>query len=195
MRKYFPAYCFLILSVLFLSWGWKGHRLIGTNTMLFLNEEMSQFSHWPELLSAHASDADYRKGSDPDEGPRHYLDIDNYPEFDSTGRIPSTLDSIYLIHHPNFVEDQGYLPWATETTYDSLKACFQRGDWDKAVLVAADLGHYVGDAHMPLHITRNYNGKFTGNDGIHSRYESDMIEAFSDKIISMTAKFGKRINL
>jgi hypothetical protein len=55
-------------------------------------------------------------------------------------------------------------------------------DWDKAVLFAADLGHYVADGHMPLHITRNYNGQYTGNDGIHSRYESTMINAYNSQI-------------
>ncbi len=134
------------------------------------------------MLSSHGSDADNRKYSDPTEGPKHYIDIDNYPEFDSTGRIPSTLDSIYMYHHPNFVDDQGYLPWATEAAYDSLKACFMRRDWDKAVLMAADLGHYVGDGHMPLHLTRNYDGQFTGNTGIHSRYESTMISAYASQI-------------
>jgi len=182
MKGRFTVLVAIILSVFLISWGWQGHRAIGSFTALFMNEEMAQFSHWPALLSSHGSDADYRKGSDPTEGPKHYIDIDNYPEFDSTGRIPSTLDSIYMYHHPSFVEDQGYLPWATEATYDTLKACFERRDWDKAVLVAADLGHYVADAHMPLHLTRNYNGQFTGNKGIHSRYESTMIGDYIDQI-------------
>lgn len=166
-----------------ISWGKTGHYRIGHSVSLFLNSEMLQFSHWPALLAGHGSDADYRKGNDPEEGPKHYIDLDNYPEFNSTGRIPSTLDSIYAVHHPNFVKSQGYLPWATLTAYDSLRACFERRDWDKAVLFAADMGHYVGDGHMPLHLTRNYNGQFTGNDGIHSRYESDMINAYSSEII------------
>ncbi|HEY9114078.1 MAG TPA: T9SS type A sorting domain-containing protein, partial [Bacteroidales bacterium] len=54
--------------------------------------------------------------------------------------------------------------------------------WDKAGLFAADLGHYVADGHMPLHITMNYNGQHTGNTGIHSRYESTMINAYISQI-------------
>ncbi|HTP12637.1 MAG TPA: T9SS type A sorting domain-containing protein, partial [Bacteroidota bacterium] len=44
---------------------------------------------------------------------------------------------------------------------------------------AADLGHYVGDAHQPLHATKDYNGRsgVSGSYGIHSRYESTMIHA------------------
>lgn len=177
-----PAYVFLVLSLSLLSWGRTGHRIIGNSTALFIPPEMEQFSHWPALLAYHGMDADYRKNEDPAEGPKHYIDIDNYPEFRSTGRIPLTLDSVYMLHHPNFVEEQGTLPWVAEATYDSLVSCFVRRDWDRAVLVAADLGHYIGDAHMPLHLTRNYNGQFTGNDGIHYRYESEMLGDYSAEI-------------
>jgi hypothetical protein len=81
-----------------------------------------------------------------------------------------------------FVVGQGILPWATLRTYDSLVAAFTRFDWEKAVLFASDLGHYVGDAHNPLHITRNYDGQYTGNDDIHSHYETGMINAFNSEI-------------
>lgn len=120
---------------------------------------MSQFNVWVSLLAEHASDADIRKAWDPTEGPKHYIDIDNYPEFLNTGHIPTTLDSVIALHGNDFVYDNGILPWATLTTFDSLQACFEREDWDNAVLFAADLGHYIADGHMPMHITRNYNGQ------------------------------------
>ena len=53
----------------------------------------------------------------------------------------------------------------------------------RAMLLSADLGHYIADSYMPLHITRNYNGQFTGQNGVHSRYESDLIEDFQSQII------------
>jgi hypothetical protein len=46
---------------------------------------MSFWASWSDSLAAHGSDADYRKSSDPDEAPKHYIDIDNYPEFISNG--------------------------------------------------------------------------------------------------------------
>lgn len=137
---------------------------------------------WAEVLADHASDADYRKNIDPNEGPRHYIDIDNYDEFVNTGRIPQTLDSVIMLYGEYFVYDQGVLPWATLRTFDSLRLCFEQERWDDAVLFASDLGHYVADGHMPLHITRNYNGQFTNNEGIHSRYESTMINAYISQI-------------
>ena len=50
------------------------------------------------------------------------------------------------------------------------------------MLFASDLGHYVADGHMPLHITRNYNGQYSNQNGIHSRYESQMINSYSSQI-------------
>jgi len=79
--------------------------------------------------------------------------------------------------------DQGILPWAILKTADSLPSCFENNDMHKAMLLAADLGHYIGDSHMPLHITRNYNGQYTGQYGVHSRYESNMIGTFQNQIV------------
>lgn len=171
-----------IFAFLFAGWGGTGHYNISNNSSLSFNQQMEQFNQWTSVLAEHASDADIRKGWDPDEGPRHYIDIDNYDEFFTEGRIPQTLDSAIMLHGNYFVYSQGVLPWATLKTYDSLVACFLREDWDQAVLFASDLGHYVADGHMPLHITRNYNGQYSNNSGIHSRYESTMINAYISQI-------------
>lgn len=168
----------LSLAVILISWGATGHSRISASSALSFNQEMQGFQAWVDFLEEHASDADYRKDSDPEEAPRHYLDIDNYNEFVTTGRIPQTLDSVTALYGADFVEDNGILPWATERSFDSLRSCMQRHDVARAKIFAADLGHYVADGHMPLHITRNYNGQLTGNTGIHSRYESTMINAF-----------------
>lgn len=173
----------LALTIILSSWGSTGHYKINTASGLSFSTEMAQFNDWISILADHASDADIRKGWDPDEGPKHYIDIDNYPEFINTGHIPSTLDSAIAIHGASFVYNNGILPWATLTAFDSLEACFERRDWEKAVLFASDLGHYIADGHMPMHITRNYNGQYTGNTGIHSRYESSMINAYISQFV------------
>lgn len=143
---------------------------------------MDQFHAWTNTLASHASDADIRKSSDPSEGPKHYINIDSYPGFLSTKRIPQTLDSVITLYGYNFVNDAGYLPWATKTAFDSLKNCILRLNWAKAVLFASDLGHYIADGHMPLHLTKNYDGQYSNNSGIHSRYETTMIGEFISQI-------------
>ena len=173
----------LTCSIFFISWGGLGHRIINFNTILSALPEMSFFEYWADSLAVHASDADYRKSNDPDEGPRHYIDIDNYPEFLETGMINQNFDSLVAIHGYNFVIDQGILPWAILGRIDSLQIASENGEWHNAMLHASDLGHYISDDHMPLHLTRNYNGQYTGQHGIHSRYESIMIGQFSNQII------------
>jgi len=181
----------IVLALILISWGGTGHYKINSAASLSFNQEMSQFSSWTGILAEHASDADIRKDWDDNEYPKHYIDIDNYSEFISNGTIPQTLDGAIAAHGSYFVYDNGILPWATVAAYDSLKSCFERADWDKAVLFASDLGHYVADGHMPLHITRNYNGYDTDNDGIHSRFESTMINNY----ISQINYAGENINL
>ena len=184
MKKTLYAASLVLLCLVLSSWGSKGHKKISQNMAQCLPVQMSFLAPaWTNFVANHASDADYRKNSDPDESPRHYIDIDNYPVFVQTGRIPQTYDSIVAQFTYAFVIDQGILPWATLVAFDSLKACFQRGDWNKSAYFAADLGHYVGDGHMPLHITRNYNGQMTGQSGVHSRYETTLVSRYETEIV------------
>ena len=138
---------------------------------------------WSASLTAHASDADYRRSSDPNEDPKHYIDIDYYPEFKANGYINQSYDTIVMLHGSQYVITQGTLPWVIQWTVDSLRKAFQQRNWDKAMLFAADLGHYVGDGHQPLHITENYNGAMTNQSGIHSRYETKLVEQFQNSIL------------
>lgn len=181
-KTLFSAITLLSLSLILISWGSVGHKKISESVSLSFNSQMKDFQSWVVFLRDHASDADYRKSSDPTEEFKHYIDIDKYAEFVSLGRIPQTFDSVVSIYPYDTVIKFGVLPWATLNTFDSLRNCFQRHDFAKAKIFAADLGHYVADGHMPLHITANYNGQFTGAYGIHSRYESTMIGAYISQI-------------
>lgn len=173
----------LIISLILVGWGGVGHRIINKKSTESFPSELNFLLFWADSLASYASDADYRKDWDPTESNKHYIDIDNYPEFISTGRINHNFDSLILQHGYTFVMDQGILPWAIIKTVDSLTAAFAQYNWQKAMLIAADLGHYVGDCHMPLHLTRNYNGQYTNQYGIHSRYESNMIGTYQQQII------------
>ena len=183
LRTKFVSLIIVILAFVFLGWGYVGHRIINYNTILSALPEMEFFDTWADSLQAHASDADYRKSWDPTEAPKHYIDIDNYPEFITTGTIPQSFDSLVAIHGLTFVMDQGILPWAILNTADSIRVAFENNDMHKAMLLSADLGHYIADSHMPLHITKNYNGQLTGQTGVHSRYESNLIEDYQSQIV------------
>ncbi len=159
-------------------WGGSVHQFVNRKSVYHLPPAMSAFIQDSTTFASHASDADNRK--DPSdtslyaESPRHYIDLDDYPDFLN---LPHSMDSVIALYGWERVKDNGTLPWATLWFYDSLVVQLRRGDWGTAVQTASDLGHYVADAHQPLHATKNYNGQLTGNYGIHSRYESTMLSS------------------
>ena len=183
MNHKHKLFILLLFSLIFIyGWGANGHKIINRRSTFSLPPSMS-FLNWADSLAAHSSDADYRRNSDSNEATRHYIDIDNYPEFIATGRIPQSLDSLIALHGSSFVYGNGILPFSIMATTDSIKKYFQLHNFQKAMLHAADLGHYVGDGHQPLHITRNYDGQYTNQNGVHSRYETQLINRDSGNII------------
>jgi hypothetical protein len=177
----------LAVSVVFLSlfagWGSTGHTIINRNITVCFPTGMNFPAYWSDTLRLHASDADTRKSSDPNESPKHFIDIDAYPEFVTIGYISQSYDTNVILHGSSYVITQGTLPWAIQWTVDSLRVAFQQRNWHKAMLFSADLGHYVGDGHQPLHCTENYNGALTNQSGVHSRYETTLVGQFQGSIV------------
>ncbi|NNE26599.1 MAG: hypothetical protein HKN09_07130, partial [Saprospiraceae bacterium] len=109
--------------------------------------------------------------------------------------IEIPLDSIYKVDVENlklnanvesiFFDNQlaayGVLPYFLVEFYDRLVAVFKSGDTKKVLKIAADIGHYISDGHVPLHTTLNYNGQLTGQDGIHGFWESRLPELFAEE--------------
>ena len=46
---------------------------------------------------------------------------------------------------------------------------------------SAEIGHYIADAHVPLHASSNHNGQLTNQLGIHAFWESRVPELLADK--------------
>ena len=51
------------------------------------------------------------------------------------------------------------------------------------MLFAPVLSHYVQDAYQPFHASDDYDGIQAGQRGIHSRFERDLFERFSDRLV------------
>lgn len=75
----------------------------------------------------------------------------------------------------------GILPYFFPQHYRRLVRAFESGNTEKIIRLAADLGHYVGDAHVPLHTSKNYNGQLSNQDGIHAFWESRIPELFAEE--------------
>jgi len=47
--------------------------------------------------------------------------------------------------------------------------------------MSAGIGHYIADAHVPLHASSNHNGQLTNQQGIDGFWESRIPELLADK--------------
>ena len=159
-----------------LSWGFYGHRLINRAAIFTLPPEMFAFYryHLP-YLEEEATAADRRRGTDPLEGPRHFIDLERYgpPPY---LLLPPTWNEALACYGEEELNEHGILPWHIQLVYYRLIEAFRQGDYDRILRLSADLGHYVADAHVPLHVTHNYNGQLTGQNGLHSLLESRIPE-------------------
>jgi hypothetical protein len=75
----------------------------------------------------------------------------------------------------------GTVPWTIQYQYYRLVRAFKAHDTTAILNASAYLGHYIADAHVPLHLTQNYNGQLTGQTGIHALWESRLPELFADQ--------------
>lgn len=168
------------------SWGSSAHRLINRNAVSCLPQEFQAFAQWAGDLEELSTDADQRKPYTPGESIKHYIDIDDYPEF-FAGTFPHAYQDAVNKYGLSRLQSNGTGPWALEESFKQLIDDFIAGAWSDAVAAAADIGHYAGDLHQPLHLTTNYNGQETGNYGIHSRYESRLISRHLSEFTPPTA--------
>ncbi len=82
----------------------------------------------------------------------------------------------YLEH----LSEHGILPWNLQKMQRDLTEAFRQRNGKRILRICTDMGHYIGDAHVPLHTTSNYNGQKTGQHGIHGFWESRIPELFAD---------------
>jgi hypothetical protein len=97
----------------------------------------------------------------------------NNSGIDSTAAYQSAFFQEVLSQH-------GILPWHLQRMQRDLTNAFRRRDARRILRLCAEIGHYIGDAHVPLHTTSNYNGAKTKQDGIHAFWESRIPELFAD---------------
>ena len=178
-KRFFP---FISLGIVLLmcSWGFFAHQRINRLAVFTLPDNLIGFYKSNiEYITKHAVDPDKRRYADSLEAARHYLDADHYGKspFDS---IPKKWNDAVAKYSEDSLKAYGILPWQIQRTYNQLVKAFTLQDSALILKYSADLGHYIGDAHVPLHTTENYNGQLTNQIGIHAFWESRLPELFSD---------------
>ncbi|RMG76393.1 MAG: hypothetical protein D6714_21430 [Bacteroidetes bacterium] len=264
----------VLLAALFLGaaapapkWGFFAHRQINKMAVFTLPPELIVlYKKHLDYLTEHAIDPDKRRYASPFEAPRHYIDLEAWPDqlpvawtdallaktrlraigtrldtfdfFDGSPRFPDALDgdsvrlapqlagrpvrisvarfrdffvqnivrayyhetweipadsiarltgrpienlNCRLVFGEDGVSPHGILPWHLARMQNQLTRAFKQGDIAQILRLSADFGHYIADAHVPLHTTENYNGQLTGQIGIHAFWETRLPQLFFDQ--------------
>jgi hypothetical protein len=118
---------------------------------------------------------DRRRFAVVDEGPRHYIDLDHFGD-SAVFTMPRYWEQAVATNGEDTLKAYGILPWHVQVMYFRLRDAFMIRDPERILTISADLGHYIADAHVPLHTTENYNGQLSGQEGIHAFWESRVPE-------------------
>ncbi len=178
MKKIILLLSVVISSTVLISWGIFGHEHINRAAVFALPAPLQTFFYnHIDFITQEASVPDLRKHTlnDKSEGPRHFVDLENFGSMDS---LPKTLAEAKAKYDEKFLQQNGILPWYMEELMDKLTKAFKEKKKTEILFIAADLGHYIGDAHMPLHTSANYDGQMTNQKGIHALWESRLPELF-----------------
>jgi hypothetical protein len=172
----FSTVCYFTGSENAYAWGFYGHKRINKFAVYCLPSDISWFyKKHIDFITEHSVDPDKRRYSDPLEAPRHYIDIDHYGKnaFDS---VPKFYKDAVKKYSEDTLMSNGIVPWWIVNRMYKLEAAFKMKDFNLILHYSADIGHYIADAHVPLHTTENYNGQLTNQQGIHAFWESRVPE-------------------
>ncbi len=178
MKKFFflLSYLFLFHAPMLFAWGFEAHREINKRAIIFLPAPLIRYyKSYKDFIVAHAVDADKRKHFQKQEPPRHYINLDacDEPPFH---HIPRAYKNALAKYGKDSLERIGILPFHIERMCENLTRAFQEKNGDQILKLSADLGHYIGDAAVPLHITKNYNGQLSNQEGIHGLWETQAVK-------------------
>ena len=181
IRKTFILACCLFGSTHTFSWGFYAHQKINYYAVFLLPPQMIRFYKCNiNYLSEHAVDPDKRRYVSADEAPRHFIDIDHYGvyPFDS---LPHKWSEAADKYSEDTLKSKGIVPWWIMTMHYRLVSAFKEKNRSRIMKLSAEIGHYIADAHVPLHTNSNHNGQKTGQEGIHGFWESRIPELLAEK--------------
>ena len=165
---------FISLTVLCSSWGFLAHKTLQQLSIYQLPDNLATFFYAnQEYIVQQSIRPDLRRKDDKTEDCKHYLDMDAAifgPNYRTD--IPHDFQTAVKKYSLDSLKKQGLVPWEVNRVYGRLVHAFKNQMKDSVLFYAADLGHYVADAHVPLHTTENHDGQLTGQKGLHVLWES-----------------------
>jgi hypothetical protein len=165
-----------VIMVMAGSWGFLVHKTVHQLAVYELPKGMTPFFYQNiDYLVSNAPRPDMRRNQDSTEATRHFIDLEMY-EKEGGKKMPEDWQAAVKVYSKDSLLKYGYVPYHIIYMKDKLTAAFKSGNKDSILFYATDLGHYIGDANVPLHTTTNYDGQLTNQKGLHSLWESTIPE-------------------
>ncbi|MDX5419499.1 MAG: zinc dependent phospholipase C family protein [Hymenobacteraceae bacterium] len=170
----------ILLPLTGYSWGFFAHQRINRLAVYTLPPEMVGFyKKHIRYITENAVNPDRRRYAVAGEAPRHYIDLDVYGD-SALYLMPRFWQQAVERYSEDTLMAHGIVPWHINRMKFQLTQAFKDRNLDQILRLSADMGHYIADACVPLHTTRNYNGQLTGQRGIHAFWETRLPEMLSD---------------
>jgi hypothetical protein len=172
------------------AWGFEAHKFIVARAIDMLPDPIRPFFEANRaFIVERAIDPDlWRNAGFTQEPPNHFLDFDAYGPYPFKD-LPRDYDEALKRHGIDKLTQNGLLPWRTHEIAGRLIRGFEslnkNGPYAQSDIrfFSAIIGHYVGDAHVPLHAVLNYNGQLTGQSGIHNRWEEELFVRYQSQLV------------
>lgn len=181
MKRFFLLIVFSSITYSAFCWGFYAHQKINYYSVFLLPPEMMVL-YKPNIsfLAEHSVDPDKRRYAVKEEGPRHYIDIDHYGTYPFPD-LPRKWEDAIAKYSEDTIRANGIVPWHIQVMLQRLTNAFRDKNFSRILKNSAELGHYIADAHVPLHASSNHNGQLTNQRGIHGFWESRVPELLSEK--------------
>lgn len=154
------------------SWGFLVHKTVQQLAIYQLPVYMVPFFHGQaDQLIYDVVRPDIRRNSDSTEAAKHFIDLEDFGK-DAAHRMPANWDAAVRQYGKDSLLKYGYVPYQVVFLQKKLTEAFRMKNKDSILFYSADIGHYIADAHVPLHTTNNFDGQLSGQHGLHSLWET-----------------------
>ena len=172
------------------AWGFAAHRYITRRAIELLPPDIKPFFlRFADELVVRAIEPDLWRTAGWEDDPNHFLDfgIQEYGAYPFTA-LPREYGAAVEKFGTFTLRRNGLLPWREAEEFGNLRRAFE--DFTRngvlasqnTLLFASVAGHYIQDAHQPLHATNNFDGQLTKQNGVHARFESALFERFESRM-------------
>ena len=164
----------LVMAILLLtsSWGFLAHKTEHQLAIYELPKELCNYFYKNiDYIEYNAVRPDVRRNSDKSEEPKHYINLEAYGD-SAAYKMPRHWADAVKKYSKDTLLKYGYVPYHIIQMQKLLTNAFKQKNSDSILFYAADLGHYIEDANVPLHLSINYDGQLTNQKGLHALWET-----------------------